>query len=189
MRKLRGKLSKDQLADFDALLLELQGLNAENLANSKVISMDRIVPLPKGKNERLWDYIRHYSRLVCMYPNNKKTLMGIASYDDSISLSELIDDAVMDVSIWVYRFAWRQYRHSEECGYVFTTANYGFMSWSTGKKIWSEQKDSYKDSVDEAEDHNSADEEGVHDERPVNVFSELDFPLSIDDLESSLANP
>lgn len=185
MKRLKGKLSKDQLADFDSLLLELKALNAANLSNSKVIPIDRIVPLAKEKNERLWEYIRHYSRLVCMYPNNKKTLRGIAAFDDTVDMNDLVDDAVMDVSIWVYRFAWRQYVHSEECGYVFTTANFGFMAWSTGKKMWSDGKDSYKDSVEEADDHNESEPAAV----PVNAFSELDFPLKIDDLESSITNP
>lgn len=188
MRKFKGRLNKDQLADFDSLLLKLKEINGgQTLEKGTVIPLDKMAVLPDDENRRLWEYIKHYSKLVVMYPKNLEVVRGIHHFDDTTSLDVLIDEATMDVAIWVYRFAWRQYRHSEDCGYVFTTGGFGFQSWAMSRKTWSDGVDSYKSSVDEADHDNDAKENEP--ERIGTRFSELDFPLSIDDLESSMTNP
>lgn len=191
MKKLKGKLSRAQLDDLDSLLLEMKALNKDQLQKGRAIALDKIVTLDKDKNERFWAYIRHYAKLVVMFPNNLKTIRSIVQHDDTTSMDCLIDDATMEVALWVYRFVWRQYEHSDECGYVFTTANYGFMAWSTAHRNWSFGKDSFKPSVEESEEHNeaSADDTPADEIKTETRFSELDFPLNIDDLESALTNP
>lgn len=191
MKKLKGKLSREQLDDLDSLILKLKALNTHQLSKWKVIPCDKIVPLPDDENKRLWAYLRHYSKLTVMFPGNIRVIRGIHQADDTTSMDCLIDDATMEVALWVYRFVWRQYEHSEECGYVFTTANYGFMAWSTAHRNWSYGKDSFKPSVEESEEHNetSADNTSADEIKTGTRFSELDFPLNIDDLESAITNP
>lgn len=128
--RLYGKPSREQLDELDSLLVELRRTNQHLLGDGKVIPLGGIKPLDPDKNGRLWEYIRHYCRMVVMWPNHLKAVKAICGKDDRMDSDEAIEEVVSDMSIHVYRYVWRRYRHCDDAGgYIVGTAKFGFKEW------------------------------------------------------------
>lgn len=123
-----GKLSLEQLQDFDGLLLKMKEKNRLLLEKEK-IQLEEIRPLADDENNRLWSYITHYASLQCKWPNIRRAISYFAALDDSLSREDIEHDAMMYIAIHVYRYAWRKYTHSDECAYVFSTGTLGWKEW------------------------------------------------------------
>lgn len=125
--RLSGRLSKEQLKDLDNLILKLQNYNLCNIGEK--ISLSDIRPLPPDENSRLWAYIRHYCKLAAMNGRNLNAIRSICGSGRNMDLHDIVDDAVNDMSLHVYRYVWRKYESSEDAGYLFATAYQGFKTW------------------------------------------------------------
>jgi len=148
---LKGKLNESQLQDLDALILRLKSFNRCNLQNQQTktkktsdivdlfaelneivandkISIADIRPLPPDDNRRLWEYIRHCCKLAIM--KNIDKVRNLCLVDNRLDIKDLVEDAIHDISIHVYRYVWRKYEHSEDAGYVMNTAYLGFRTWN-----------------------------------------------------------
>lgn len=122
-----GKLPKDCIETLDSLLLKMKRLNRRN-AGKHVIRTEEIVPLPDDEYVRLWGYIRHCCKLVATWKNVRSAICVVAEKSGR-SFDDVHDECVDSMTIHVYTYAWRKYRHSEDCNYVFSTATYGYLAW------------------------------------------------------------
>lgn len=129
IRKYYGKLPDDMLKDMDGMLLKLKRLN-RGLLSRKTIKSSEIRPLGAEEYCRLWGYIRHCCSMVTSWPNIRKALLVIADKSGR-SFDDVKDECIDSMTIHVYLYSWRKYRHSEDCAYVFTTAEFGYKSWIT----------------------------------------------------------
>ena len=132
--KYYGKLTPECLKDLDALLIRMRLINRKN-ARKKVIRMSDIVSLPDGDYIRLWGYIRHCCQLATSWPNVRKSISVVAEKSGR-EFHDVMAECIDSMTIHVYTYAWRHYRHSEECGYVFSTAEYGYKSWITSQNSY-----------------------------------------------------
>lgn len=127
IRGFYGKFPPDILADIDSLLLKLQGKN-KGLLKKKVIKKTEIKPLCNEEYLRLWGYLRHCCDMMTTWPNVRRAI-GVFAEKSGRSFDSLQEECVDSMTVFVYTYAWRKYEHSEDCGYVFSTAIYGFKSW------------------------------------------------------------
>lgn len=125
--KYYGKLSPECLVDLDALLIKLRQLNQCH-AGKRIIPRNEIVPLPEDEYLRLWGYLRHCCLLTTSWKNIKDAISCIADKSGR-TFEEVQEECIDSMTIHVYTYAWRHYEHSEECGYVFTTAEFGYRAW------------------------------------------------------------
>lgn len=125
--KYYGKLSPECLVDLDALLIKLRQLNQCH-AGKRIIPRNEIVPLPENEYLRLWGYLRHCCLLATNWKNIKDAISCIADKSGR-TFEEVQEECIDSMTIHVYTYAWRHYEHSEECGYVFTTAEFGYRAW------------------------------------------------------------
>jgi hypothetical protein len=125
--KYYGKLPPECLRDLDSLLIKMRRINRKN-AGRKVIRRNEIVPLPNDEFVRLWGYIRHCCQLATSWPNVRSAIRVVAT-NSSRDFEDVLNECIDSMTIHVYTYSWRRYRHSDECGYVFKTAEYGYKSW------------------------------------------------------------
>lgn len=135
-----GKLSKECLDDMDRLLLAMKAINAENLKH-RVIRRNKIVMLPEKEYTTLWGYLRHCCVLMAGWPNISEAISTI-SKKRCMPFEEVKDEAVDSMTIHCMTYAWRKYEHSDDCGYVLSTARFGWQSWI-------EEQNLYHDGIDE----------------------------------------
>lgn len=134
-----GKLPPEMLADLDYLLVKLRRINRKVL-KQKTIKSTEIVALPEFEYLRLWGYLRHCCSLVTTWPNVRRAISAIA--DKSFRTEEDVRDECIDtITTHVYTYAWRKYRHSEDCGLVFKTAEFGYKTWITSQNMFHEGVD------------------------------------------------
>lgn len=129
-QQLKGSLTSAQMADLNSLILKLQRFNLSNLTSGEKIKLSDIRPIPGEENRRLWIYIRHICRMAVLNGRNFLVVQAISSRDRSSDVRELVEDAVNDMSIHVYRYVWRKYESSDNAGYVYGSAYQGFRTWS-----------------------------------------------------------
>lgn len=132
--KYYGKLSPEMLADMDAMLQRLRRMNRGLLKNATIKRGD-IRPLPDADYVRLWGYLRHCCTLVASWPNVRKAIAAIADASGR-DFDSLRDECIDSMTVHVYTYAWRKYRHSDECGLVFSTAEFGFKAWITSQNMY-----------------------------------------------------
>ena len=149
MESYYGKLSPECLQELDSLLLELKELNAVH-GGKRVIRRTEIVPLPDDKYLKLWGYLTHCCKLASNWDNVKQAINTIASRTNR-SFKEVQEECVLSMTIHAYTYAWRHYEHSEDCGYVFRTATFGYRAWIE------EQNNSSTDGSVKMEDENVID--------------------------------
>lgn len=130
-KRSKDKLSPGELKDLNSLLLEMREVNS---GHKKRMSDEDIKILSPEKNDRLWDYLMRISMLVCMYPNHVQFMRFIILCDNRIDLDDLVKEAQLDCAYWAYRHSWRKYESTEDCGMVYSTANFGFLSWQNHYK-------------------------------------------------------
>lgn len=134
MSSLKGKLNESQLRDLDGLILHLKSLNRCNFTASGEckdrLALSEIRPLPAEENERLWKYIRHCCKLAAMTEDSQNKIRKMIVCDERLDVHDLVEDAVNDMSIHVYRYVWRKYKTSNDAGYVMSTAFMGFKTWN-----------------------------------------------------------
>ena len=129
-----GKLPPEMLADLDFLLIKLRRINRKVL-KQKTIKRTEIRALPDGEYLRLWGYLRHCCSLVTTWPNVRRAISAIA--DKSSRTEDDVREECIDVlTTHVYTYSWRKYRHSEDCGLVFTTAEFGYKGWITSQNLY-----------------------------------------------------
>lgn len=130
--ELRGELTSEQREDLKNLLMEFKKVNE---GHNHVMKIAEIKLLPANDNQRLWNYIEHICRLVAM--NTKKghnrlgTLKKI-SKAMQLNLPDLVEEAVQEMVVWVYRYTWRTYNPNYDGrpeDKVFVDANFGFNNW------------------------------------------------------------
>lgn len=126
--KFYGKLPPNVVEDLDGLLLKMKETN-KKLLKKKVIDASEIKPLSDEEYLRLWGYIRHCCDLVSTWKNVRNAICVFAEKSGR-SFDSLHDEFVDSMTVFVYTYAWRKYVHSEDCGYVFKTAEYGYKSWA-----------------------------------------------------------
>lgn len=132
--KFYGKLSPEQLADLDALILKLRDANVANLSRRKISKAD-IIPLPDDEYVRLWEYLKHCCKLVTSWKNVRDAIKVVADKSGR-QIEDVQDECVLSMTIFVYTYVWRHYVHSDECGYVFSTAKFGY-------KVWLQEQNAY----------------------------------------------
>ena len=147
-----GKLPPEALADLDGLLLKLRNKN-KDLLKKKIIKKTEIKPLCDEEYLRLWGYIRHCCDMVTTWPNIRKAI-GVISDKSGRSFESTHDECVDSMTVFVYTYAWRKYESSEDCGYVFSTAEYGYKSWIAAQNIYHSGVDAAKEAF-EAENPSS----------------------------------
>lgn len=125
--KFYGKLEPEVLQELDSLLIKLKSLN-EIHKGKRVIKKTEIVPLPDKEYLRLWELVRHCCRMISFWGNVTKAI-GIISSKRGQEVQEVREECIDYMTIHVLTYAWRHYEHSEECGYVFSTAEYGWRAW------------------------------------------------------------
>ena len=125
--KLHGRLDAEQLKDLDSLILKLQSFNLCNMGER--ISLSDIRPLPPDENGRLWTYIRHYCKMAALNSRNLPAIRNLCNSGRNLDLHDLVNDAVNDMSLHVYRYVWRKYVSSDDAGYLVATAYQGFKTW------------------------------------------------------------
>lgn len=130
-----GKLPAECLEDLDGLLLKMKKINRKH-RGKKVIKGNEIDRLPDDEFLRLWGYIRHCCQLVTGWKNVKDALKVIAS-NSGRPFEEVLDECIDSMTIHVYTYSWRKYRHSVDCAYVFSTAEFGFKSWISAQNRFS----------------------------------------------------
>lgn len=127
---LKGRLTIEQMKDLDGLILKLQSYNRCNLVdNDKPIDITDIRPLKGPENDRLWTYIRHICKMAVLNGKNFLSVQAICNRDRRLDVYDLVDEAVNDMCIHVYKYVWRHYNSSESEGYVYVSAYHGFKSW------------------------------------------------------------
>lgn len=143
VKKYYGKLPPHERQRMDELLLKMQRLNSEQL-KKRVILKEEIVPLPEAEYIELWGYLRHCCMLVASWPNKARAIRTIASYR-GMDVDETRDEAIDSMTIHCYTYVWRHYDSKKasydkeisptgemlECGYVLSTAKFGFQTWLT----------------------------------------------------------
>lgn len=129
-----GKLPPEMLADLDSLLIKLRRINRKVL-KQKTVKRSEIRPLPDDEYLRLWGYLRHCCSLVTTWPNIRKAIAAIAEKSDRTE-DDVRNECVDSLTTHVYTYAWRKYRHSEDCGLVFTTAEFGYKAWITSQNLF-----------------------------------------------------
>lgn len=131
--KLNGRLTEDQMKDLDGLILKLKSFNLVNLVKSRddknVLDISDIRPIPRDENERLWTYIRHICKMAVLNGKNFASVQAICNRDRRNDVRDMVDDAVNDMSIHVYRYVWRDYESSSSEGYLYGSAYHGFKTW------------------------------------------------------------
>lgn len=140
LSRFYGKLTKECLEGMDRLLLAMKAINKENLKR-RVIRRSEIVMLPEGEYLQLWGWLRHCCVLVASWPNISEAISTIAKKRE-MAFDEVKDEAVDSMTIHCITYAWRKYEHSEDCGYVLSTAMFGWQSWI-------EEQNSYHDGIAE----------------------------------------
>ena len=140
LSRFYGKLPEGCMKGMDRLLLVMKALNKENLKR-RVIRRHEIVMLPEKEYMELWGYIRHCCTLVASWPNMTNAISTIA-VKRGMDFNEVKEEAVDSMTIHCMTYAWRHYEHSEDCGYVLSTANFGWQSWI-------EEQNAYHDGIDE----------------------------------------
>ena len=129
-----GKLPPEMLSDLDALLIKLRRVNRKVLSQ-KTIRRTDIRPLPDDEYVRLWGYLRHCCSLVTTWPNVRKAISSIAE-KCSMDIDAVREDCIDSLTTFVYTYSWRKYRHSEDCGLVFSTAEFGYKTWVTQQNVY-----------------------------------------------------
>ena len=129
-----GKLNPLMLADLDGLLLKMRTINKKALRN-KTIKRTEIKALPEDDYLRLWGYLRHCCSLVITWPNVKRAIETIA-FKSGRTFDDLSEECIDSMTTHVYTYAWRKYKHSEDCGYVFSTAEYGYKAWVSSQNLY-----------------------------------------------------
>ena len=122
------------LSDLDSLLVKLRRINRKVL-KQKTIKRTEIRALPDGEYLRLWGYLRHCCSLVTTWPNVRKAIAAIAD-KSSRTEDDVRDECIDALTTHVYTYAWRKYRHSYDCGLVFTTAEFGYKTWITSQNMF-----------------------------------------------------
>jgi hypothetical protein len=118
---------QEERNELDALLLKMQRANRRN-RKRKVIRADEIVPLGAADNARLWELIRKCCRLVTTWGNINSAIRTVAAKANE-RFEDALEECVNSMSMHVYTYSWRKYRHSEDCAYCFNTAIFGFKTW------------------------------------------------------------
>ncbi len=131
VRSFYGKLPPESIKDLDGLLLEMKSKNKKLLKKAQIKPVE-IKQLGQEENLRLWEYLRHCANLVSTWPNVRKAI-GIFSEKSGRLYDNLREEFIDSVSVFLYTYAWRKYEHSEDCGYIFSTAEYGYKAW-----VWSQ---------------------------------------------------
>ena len=121
----------------------MKALNNDNLKR-RVIHRKDIVMLPDKEYLRLYGYLRHCCTLVASWPNMTRSIDTI-SRKRCMPFDEVKDEAVDSMTIHCITYVWRKYRHSDDFGYVLSTARFGWMSWI-------EEQNMYHDGIDEMVD-------------------------------------
>lgn len=134
--KYYGKLPSVMLADLDALLLKLRRKNRKLLRNA-TIKRSEISPLPDDEFIRLWGYMRHCCSMVASWPNVSKSIAVIADKSGR-DVDGVREECIDSMTVHVYTYAWRKYKHSEECGLVFSTAEFGYKAWISSQNAFHE---------------------------------------------------
>lgn len=129
-----GKLPPEMLSDLDSLIVKLRRINRKVL-KQKTIKSTEIRTLPDDEYLRLWGYIRHCCSLVTTWPNVRKAIAAIAD-KSSRTEDDVRDECIDAITTHVYTYAWRKYRHSEDCGLVFKTAEFGYKTWITSQNMF-----------------------------------------------------
>lgn len=129
-----GKLPPEMLSDLDALLVKMRRVNRK-VVTKKTINRKDIIPLPDDESVRLWGYLRHCCSMVTTWPNVRKAIATIAG-KSSMTYDEVRDDCIDSLTTHVYTYAWRKYRHSEDCGIVFKTAEFGYKAWISSQNMF-----------------------------------------------------
>lgn len=133
MLRLKGRLTKDQMQDLDGLILKLKSFNLVNLigkdGKKNSLEIYDIRPIPGPENERLWTYIRHICKMAVLNGKNFVSVQAIFSRDKRHDIKDIVDDAVNDMCIHVYRYVWRDYVSSKSEGYVYVSAYQAFKTW------------------------------------------------------------
>lgn len=129
-----GKLPPEMLSDLDSLLVKLRRINRKVL-KQKTIKRTEIRALPDGEYLRLWGYLRHCCSLVTTWPNVRKAIAAIAD-KSSRTEDDVRDECIDALTTHVYTYAWRKYRHSDDCGLVFATAEFGYKTWITSQNMF-----------------------------------------------------
>lgn len=123
-----GKLTPEEQADLDRLLLKMKELNKDKLGNRK-IPRKEIAPLPDKEYIRLFEYLRHCCHLVSCWTQKTRAIRMVAD-KRGMSFNEVQDEVVDSMAIHCYIYSWRHYEHSEEpTAYVLSTAKFGWSSW------------------------------------------------------------
>lgn len=133
MMNLKGRLTKEQMSDLDGLILKLKSFNLVNLMESKAqnrtIDISEIRPIPSAENGRLWTYIRHICRMAVLNRPNFDSVQAICNRDGRYDVKDVVNEAVNDMCIHVYRYVWRDYVSSTSEGYVYGAAYQAFKTW------------------------------------------------------------
>ena len=124
---LRGELTDNQREELRDLMIKFKKAN-EGHAHKVLLKDLKMLEGEDGK--KMWKYFDHIARLVCMYKNHRNTLRNIA-IGLKIQMSELVEEAVMNEIIWMYRYGWRQLDTTQEKfeRYLFDAAHWGFVDW------------------------------------------------------------
>lgn len=146
--KYYGKLSPECLRDLDALLIKLRQLNKVH-EGKRVIPRNEIIPLPDSEYLRLWGYLEHCCLLATNWKNIRDAISCIADKSGR-DFEDVQEECINSMTIHTYTYAWRHYEHSEECGYVFKTAEFGYRAWV-------EEQNKFHDGVALAFDQHIAD--------------------------------
>ena len=129
-----GKLPSEMLADLDSLLIKLRKINRKVL-KQKTVKRSEIRPLPDDEYLRLWGYLRHCCSLVTTWTNVRMAISAIAE-KSSRTEDDVRDECIDAMTTHVYTYSWRKYRHSEDCGLVFSTAEFGYKSWVSSQNLY-----------------------------------------------------
>lgn len=141
-KSMYGKLPESMLADLDGLLLKLRRINRKGLKGQSIKASD-IRALPEDENSRLWGYLRHCCTMVAGWPNISKAIAVMASRSNR-DFANLREECIDSMTIHVYTYAWRKYRHSSECGLVFKTAEFGYKSWISSQNVYEAGTESFR---------------------------------------------
>lgn len=137
LKTYKGKLTQEQLLELESLIMELQKLNGGPLPKGTVMSEFKALPEPK--NTKLWEYILHMCKLYVMLPKTLDEVRAFAAQDEYNDITDYVEDITLKIAIYVMRYVWRHYIPGQvgkqtnmiDCGYVFTTAAFGWKSWKS----------------------------------------------------------
>lgn len=127
---LNGELTPEQYQDFDALMLKLKGLNS-NFKPRQSVKYSDIKPLPEQENVRLWEYLLHISQIVVLSKKCFPIIRKIVTKDNSVTMDDVVQEAKMDVALFLYKNLWRNYKTdpSGKPNLAFKDAYWGFVEW------------------------------------------------------------